>query len=86
MISRILNHVETGVTAVYNRHSYDAEKRNALERWEKKLLEIVGEGPSDVEPKESEPEPEPKPREPKSNNISEDVPYAMLDMIRKVNR
>ena len=36
VISRILNHMETGVTAVYNRHSYDAEKRDALETWEKK--------------------------------------------------
>lgn len=42
VISKILNHVEPGVTAVYNRHSYDAEKREALEIWERKLLEIVG--------------------------------------------
>ena len=41
VIGRILNHVETGVTAVYNRHSYDGEKRKALELWEKKLLEII---------------------------------------------
>ena len=53
LISRILNHVDTGVTAVYNRHSYDAEKRDALETWEKKLLEIVGAPPD-------QPTPEPK--------------------------
>ena len=41
VISKILNHVEPGVTAVYNRYSYDAEKRAALEVWESKLLEIV---------------------------------------------
>ncbi len=32
-VGKILNHVETGVTAVYDRHSYDAEKRHALEAW-----------------------------------------------------
>jgi integrase len=31
--SKILNHVESGVTAVYDRHSYDAEKRAALDFW-----------------------------------------------------
>ena len=41
VISKILNHVESGVTAVYNRHSYDPEKRDALERWERHLLGIV---------------------------------------------
>jgi integrase len=32
-VGKILNHVETGVTAVYDRHSYDAEKRHALDAW-----------------------------------------------------
>jgi len=36
-LSKILNHVETGVTATYDRHSYDAEKRRALERWARHL-------------------------------------------------
>jgi integrase len=31
VVSKILNHVERGVTAVYDRHSYDNEKRQALE-------------------------------------------------------
>ena len=31
VVSKILNHVETGVTAVYDRHSYDGEKRAALD-------------------------------------------------------
>ncbi len=31
VVSKILNHVETGVTAVYDRHSYDPEKRAALD-------------------------------------------------------
>jgi integrase len=30
-ISKILNHVEGSITAVYDRHSYDAEKRAALD-------------------------------------------------------
>ena len=30
VVSKILNHAESGITAVYDRHSYDAEKRQAL--------------------------------------------------------
>lgn len=33
VVSKILNHSESGVTAVYDRHSYDDEKRQALLRW-----------------------------------------------------
>ena len=33
VVQKLLNHVERGVTAVYDRHSYDAEKREALEKW-----------------------------------------------------
>ena len=40
-VAKILNHVETGVTAVYDRHSYDREKRDALEAWGQRLEEIV---------------------------------------------
>lgn len=40
-ISKILNHVERTVTAVYDRHSYDAEKRAALDWWEVKLKAIL---------------------------------------------
>ena len=46
VIARILNHVETGVTAVYDRHSYDREKREALESWGRRLEEIVGVRPN----------------------------------------
>jgi len=38
---KILNHVEPGVTKVYNRHSYDKEKREALESWGKRLMVLV---------------------------------------------
>jgi integrase len=33
VVSKILNHVEQGVTAVYDRHSYDSEKQDAATRW-----------------------------------------------------
>lgn len=33
VISKVLNHVEAGVTAVYDRHGYDIEKENALQAW-----------------------------------------------------
>ena len=41
VVSKILNHVETGVTSVYDRHSYDPEKRAALDFWGKRLEQIV---------------------------------------------
>jgi hypothetical protein len=41
VIGRVLNHAERDVTAVYDRHSYDAEKRTALEAWGRKLESIV---------------------------------------------
>lgn len=41
VVSRILNHVEKGVTAVYDRHSYDAEKRAALDKWSAQLQGII---------------------------------------------
>ena len=38
---KILNHTDNNsVTSVYDRHSYDAEKRHALEAWSLKLSEI----------------------------------------------
>jgi hypothetical protein len=41
VVSKILNHVESGITAVYDRHSYDQEKREALQRWADRLDEIM---------------------------------------------
>jgi integrase len=49
-ISKILNHVERSVTAVYDRHSYDAEKRAALDWWARKLQAIVENKASKVLP------------------------------------
>ena len=45
-VSKILNHAESGVTAVYDRHSYDPEKRIALETWGRKLQEIISGEPA----------------------------------------
>jgi len=36
-VKKILNHAERDVTAVYDRHSYDPEKRRALEAWGRRL-------------------------------------------------
>jgi integrase len=41
VISKILNHVETSVTSIYDRHGYDAEKRHALEVWAAHLEGIL---------------------------------------------
>jgi integrase len=42
VVSKVLNHVESGVTSIYDRHSYDREKRQALDTWGRRLEEIVG--------------------------------------------
>jgi integrase len=41
VVGHILNHAERGVTAVYDRYSYDAEKRAALNVWSERLLDAV---------------------------------------------
>jgi integrase len=41
VVQKILNHVETGVTAVYDRYSYDNEKRVALDAWGRQVAEIL---------------------------------------------
>ena len=44
-IAKVLNHVEGGARAnrVYDRHSYDGEKRNALDAWERALGAVLEE-------------------------------------------
>ena len=53
IISRCLNHI-TGLSSVtqihYNHHAYLDEKRAAMERWERRVLELVGEAKSNVVP------------------------------------
>jgi integrase len=41
VVGKVLNHAEREVTAVYDRHSYDPEKRRALDAWGARLQEIV---------------------------------------------
>ena len=47
-ISRVLNHEEGGVTAIYNRYSYLDEKRRALETWAQSVGALVGLSSSNV--------------------------------------
>ena len=49
VVSKILNHAEQGVTAVYDRHSYDSEKREALSRWNARVAEIVRAGSARID-------------------------------------
>ena len=37
VVAMILNHVESGVARVYDRHSYDKEKQEALNAWGARL-------------------------------------------------
>ena len=41
LIKKILNHADRDITGVYDLHSYDREKRQALETWERKLMSIL---------------------------------------------
>jgi hypothetical protein len=50
VVSKILNHVERSITAVYDRHSYDLEKRQALESWARKLKTLIEGTESNVIP------------------------------------
>ena len=45
-VGKILNHADPSVTSIYDRHSYDVEKRQALAAWGQRLLEIVTEQPA----------------------------------------
>jgi integrase len=51
VVEKVLNHrsgVISGVAAIYNRASYDAEKRAALEAWARKVHAIVDGEPANV--------------------------------------
>jgi len=43
VIGKVLNHAEREVTAIYDRHRYDLEKRRALELWGERLNAIINE-------------------------------------------
>ncbi|MGI4843004.1 MAG: tyrosine-type recombinase/integrase [Janthinobacterium lividum] len=38
IVQKVLNHVDTSVTSVYDRYNYDSEKREALSRWAEMLM------------------------------------------------
>jgi integrase len=41
IVKKVLNHTDRDVTSIYDRHSYDTEKRRAWERWESVLKRIL---------------------------------------------
>jgi len=41
IIDAVLNHTKQGIIATYNRNKYDAEKQQALEAWERRLVSIT---------------------------------------------
>lgn len=41
VVSKLLNHVENSVAAIYDRHSYDKEKKQAMEVWGMGLSKII---------------------------------------------
>lgn len=52
VVSRVLNHLPRDVTGIYDRHTYDAEKRDALASWTATLLTIV-EPPTSIDTRTS---------------------------------
>ncbi len=47
VVSRILNHAQDGVTAIYDKHDYLSEKRAALDAWALRLRSIIDPSPAD---------------------------------------
>jgi RNA-binding protein YhbY len=43
VIDAILNHTKQGVIKVYNTYKYDDQKKEALEKWSKKLTSFLSE-------------------------------------------
>ena len=41
VVSKVLNHAESGITRVYDRYAADPEKAAAMERWANRLREII---------------------------------------------
>lgn len=48
VIAKILNHSDRSVTAVYERHEYEQEKRHALEKWSNHIMRLAGKQPASV--------------------------------------
>lgn len=43
----VINHIKPGIVGVYNKYRYDNEKKDALQKWETLLLEILSHKPQD---------------------------------------
>ena len=41
VVSKLLNHAESGITKTYDRYAADPEKAAAMERWADRLREII---------------------------------------------
>ena len=41
VVSKVLNHIDASVTAIYDRHSYEKEMRGALDGWGRRLAALV---------------------------------------------
>lgn len=41
VVSKILNHIEHSVTAIYDRHTYDNEKQQALDMWSRQINRLI---------------------------------------------
>jgi integrase len=48
VVKKILNHADRDITAVYDRYSYDPEKKTALTKWGQQLLRILTQPASEV--------------------------------------
>ncbi len=42
VIAKVLNHTDSSVTAIYERHGYEQEKRHALETWGAHVMRLIG--------------------------------------------
>lgn len=56
-VSRVLNHLPRDVTGIYDRHTYDRQKRRALEKLTTELLKIVERPANETTPSHSLEEP-----------------------------
>ena len=43
VIMKILNHTDSGITGVYDRHNYEIEATAALDAWGRKVMAIISE-------------------------------------------
>lgn len=41
VVEKVLNHVDRSVAGIYDRHTYDGEKRAALQAWGRKVQELI---------------------------------------------